>query len=475
MKVFKDYKLGTKVFIGYGLILILLVSTFFIHLVNLYWFQDHFEKFGNIAEDQMLAGRIQANLLESRIAYENFVLFGEDAQKVIFEERINKMEEFIFELKEGINNFERAKEINGIQEHASEYKANFNKIVEYKGKRDTLYNILQLTGPQMEANATMLVEESYSSGDMIILHNSGLVLNHLLLARLNVAKFLENNNAEYIVEANKNLVALEQSINVLVSPNNSPHEKELIASLKRDKTEYEEKFNEIVTVIEDRNEVISILKENAPKISEHVENIKLSIIDEQKTYDPMIKHEIQFIIYRILILSVIGIIFAVFISIRMTRLIVRPLKTITNTFKEICEEDLRTHFLVQLNGIYQGQATGETFNGKGKTDILLRVDGENIFIAECKFWKGAETLKETLNQLLGYTTWRDTKLAMLIFNRNKKFGDVLKQIPQIIQAHPNFVRQEGIDTETQFRFVVWHPDDRDRELTLTVLAFDIPS
>ncbi|UBF28144.1 hypothetical protein K9N68_09790 [Kovacikia minuta CCNUW1] len=59
------------------------------------------------------------------------------------------------------------------------------------------------------------------------------------------------------------------------------------------------------------------------------------------------------------------------------------------TFKTIQEESLRTHFLVQLNADYKGQATGETFNSKGKTDILLHVRGENIFIAECKFWKGS--------------------------------------------------------------------------------------
>jgi hypothetical protein len=40
------------------------------------------------------------------------------------------------------------------------------------------------------------------------------------------------------------------------------------------------------------------------------------------------------------------------------------------------EEDLRQHFLVQLNGQYEGQATGETFNFQGKTDILIRAEEE---------------------------------------------------------------------------------------------------
>jgi hypothetical protein len=43
-------------------------------------------------------------------------------------------------------------------------------------------------------------------------------------------------------------------------------------------------------------------------------------------------------------------------------------------FRDMSEEDLRQHFLVQLNGHYAGDATGETFNYSGKTDILIRAN-----------------------------------------------------------------------------------------------------
>ena len=75
-------------------------------------------------------------------------------------------------------------------------------------------------------------------------------------------------------------------------------------------------------------------------------------------------------------------------------------------FYNLDEAGLRTHFLVQLNGHYQGQATGETFNFFGKTDILLRSGDRNIFIAECKFWGGPSNLTDTIEQLLGYLSWQ---------------------------------------------------------------------
>jgi hypothetical protein len=144
-------------------------------------------------------------------------------------------------------------------------------------------------------------------------------------------------------------------------------------------------------------------------------------------------------------------------------------------FKGMGEEDLRQHFLVQLNGQYDGQATGETFNYEGKTDILIRVEGRNIFIAECKYWRGAKVLAATIDQLLGYTTWRDTKTALLIFNRSKNFSAVVNQVPEVIRAHSNFKRELPYEGETGFRCVMGHRDDPSRDLIVTTLAFDVPA
>lgn len=144
-------------------------------------------------------------------------------------------------------------------------------------------------------------------------------------------------------------------------------------------------------------------------------------------------------------------------------------------FRGMKEEVLRTHFLVQLNAQYEGQATGETFNASGKTDILIRHEGQNIFIAECKLWTGAKALQAAIDQLLDYVTWRDTKTAILVFNRNRDFSAVLEQISETVRAHENAKREIPYQHESGYRFVLHQRKDVDREIYLTVLAFDIPS
>ena len=142
--------------------------------------------------------------------------------------------------------------------------------------------------------------------------------------------------------------------------------------------------------------------------------------------------------------------------------------------KDMQEEDLRWLFLIVLNGSYEGLATGETFNYYGKTDIIIKWKGKNLFICECKFWKGKEGFLETIDQLQKYITWRDTKTAIIIFNKNKVFTDVLTKIKNYMKEHNCFEKFLGTEEETIFRYEFHHKKDKERKFLLTIMAFDIP-
>lgn len=146
-----------------------------------------------------------------------------------------------------------------------------------------------------------------------------------------------------------------------------------------------------------------------------------------------------------------------------------------SAFEEMNEEDLRIHFLVQLNGQFTGPSTGETFNTTGKTDIYLPVKDRAVFIAECKFWRGPKELQKAVDQLLGYSSWRDTKTALVVFNRNQNTSQVLTQIPETVEDREDYLRTIEYGEETDFRFVLNHGEDPSREITVTVLVFDIPT
>lgn len=138
------------------------------------------------------------------------------------------------------------------------------------------------------------------------------------------------------------------------------------------------------------------------------------------------------------------------------------------------EEHLRDHFLMILEPNFQGAATGETFNKTGKTDILLRYEGANVFIAECKFWRGQKAFLETISQLLGYLTWRDSKAAVIIFVPNKDFSTVIETVRATIDQHPNYIEYKGTNDETWFKYAFHINDDRNRLVKLAVMLYHTP-
>jgi hypothetical protein len=146
-----------------------------------------------------------------------------------------------------------------------------------------------------------------------------------------------------------------------------------------------------------------------------------------------------------------------------------------HAFASLDEEAIRTHFLLQLNGHYEGSATGETFNASGKTDILIRVEDRNIFIAECKFWRGPKGFSEAVDQLLGYLSWRDSKCALLIFNKTKDSSAVRSKMHEIMEARAEYRKTISHDPNGDSRYVLVKETDPGREITITTQLFDFPS
>jgi hypothetical protein len=143
------------------------------------------------------------------------------------------------------------------------------------------------------------------------------------------------------------------------------------------------------------------------------------------------------------------------------------------TYRGKGEEDLRDHLLTVLRTHYPN-STGETFNKKGKTDILIRHEASNIFIGECKIWKGLKAFHKTIDQILSYLTWRDSKAAVICFVNKKELNPVLEQISSGTPQHPSFVRLESKKSESWTQFEFRLKTDPTRNVHLAVLCFHFP-
>ncbi len=145
-----------------------------------------------------------------------------------------------------------------------------------------------------------------------------------------------------------------------------------------------------------------------------------------------------------------------------------------HNYVEKSEEHLRDYILSGMQTRIEGSTTGETFNKKGKTDILLKHENENIFIAECKIWKGKQYYLDAITQLIGYLTWRDSKTAIILFVKNKNISSVLNNIEEYTPNHPNFVEYVNNENESWFNYIFHMDGDTGIKIKTTVLVIHIP-
>jgi hypothetical protein len=138
------------------------------------------------------------------------------------------------------------------------------------------------------------------------------------------------------------------------------------------------------------------------------------------------------------------------------------------------EQHLRDILLATLCTLYPS-STGETFNNKGRTDILVRHQGSNVFVAECKFWSGLKVFHATIDQLLGYLTWRDSKAAVINFVQETSIAPILEVIATGTPRHPCFLQLESKQGESWLQYEFKLPTDPGRHVHLTVLTFHFPA
>ncbi len=149
------------------------------------------------------------------------------------------------------------------------------------------------------------------------------------------------------------------------------------------------------------------------------------------------------------------------------------METHIGSFAYMEEEHIRDHILSMLNGMLEIRATGETFNGKGKTDILYPYQEKNLFIAECKKWHGKSEFVKAIDQMEGYLSWNDTKTALLIFYRNKdSMSDKIKEMREQVTNRSNY-QNTIYEKPRGGRFLMNHPHDDKKSYYLELIVFNL--
>jgi hypothetical protein len=166
---------------------------------------------------------------------------------------------------------------------------------------------------------------------------------------------------------------------------------------------------------------------------------------------------------------------------RQVQLIIDYIKPLCYTFERASknfskfgEVELRDVILAFLNGIFEGDATGETFSRTGQTDIHLRVSQKDVLICECKIWRRQKEYNDAINQLFSYLTWRDVHSILFTFSKRKNFTRILSKAKSAAQSHSTYTENSLREIDDSY-FITSHVSAQDdlRKIELHHLLYNL--
>lgn len=286
--MFNQMSLAKKLAFGFGAVMILAVVISAVALYSLNSSNTSFNRYRQVARASNLNGRIQANMLEARMASKTFVMNSDEKQVAELEKRIQTVGEVTEEARKIITSSEFDAKMEDVQKGAREYNASFQKVTQLVEKRHQLVNgVLDVEGPKMEKTLTSLMTSAERDNDVMAAFQGGLALRSLLLARLYVMKFLESNSGAHRDRVNKEMDDMDKIFVTLDKELKNPDRRRMLTEVKDFQDSYHTAFNQVAQTIQDRNEVIQgTLDKIGPQIADLTEEMKLSFIEEQDALGP---------------------------------------------------------------------------------------------------------------------------------------------------------------------------------------------
>jgi len=372
--MFENLTLSKKITWGFGAVIGLLVIVGIVAVIGLTSGSSGLNEVTRRSDNANLAGRIQANILMSRMAVKDYLQKQNQKNIDMFTERGEAVDEFLSEAVASIKDPKRNAIAKKTLDNFKLYKDGFDEVVEHMEIRyDLTDNILDVQGPLMERSLTSIMQSAEGDGDARAAYVAGLTLRHLLLGRLYMVKFLDTNEKADADRVVNEFNLMQQQLEVLDEELNNRQRRAELEKVIDSKKEYTEAFSRLVANINERNDIIvNTMDRLGPVFANDIEELKLSIIDGQNEYSENAKSKNNMLIIMSIAVILIAILVGLWLSRSITGAITRPIKEMVETAKNIANADLGS-----LSKVVAAIARGDLSNSFRISSSKVKVHTED--------------------------------------------------------------------------------------------------
>jgi methyl-accepting chemotaxis protein len=405
-----DVGIGKKLGIGFGGATALLVMVSVVATIGLIAAADGFHRYRETARDTVLLGRVQANLLESRLDVREYMQSGDAAVIDGFNARFGTAGEFFAEAEKTITEPQQSAKLVEIRVGFALYGTGVTDLKQFTEERDATVKRLAKLGEAMRANLAVIREIVERAEDVAAAGAISDLNERLFLSQLNVRDFIGNNDQTYI---DKVPVLLGDAFAAdLATVRQAVTLDELLGRLdqvQKDSQDYVAGAAAIKKAVLARNAVIKdVLTKVGGRMTEAAEEVKLMIMAEQDALGPQVESTNRLTIFIGIGVALLGLIGSIVLARLLTKAITTPIVAVADAAQQFARGELDGEIAVRqkdevgqladsfrtMQGQLQGVATqtGVLVDATDQGQLEIRADATG-------FAGGWQRMIEGLNRL----------------------------------------------------------------------------
>jgi methyl-accepting chemotaxis protein len=342
--VLKNMKIGSKIYLGFGSVLLVLGviagAGVYSNLTN----EASFGAYRESAKQTNEAGRIQANMLEARLAFRKFRAEPTEDLKQDVTTRLATTKASVdtmlgYDITDGAKTT-----VSGFHGLIDTYGAGFEQVVTLQNQRDEIVNeTLDTLGPKMAEELEVISKTVLASGNVEAATSLERLKFDISSLRLGTSKYLlRNDDAAFESAMQFALKAGEEAAAIQASASD-PTALSTLEAVTADLASYEAGIKSVHDLIASRNEIINgSMNVSGDTISTAVEQLKLDLKKEQDTLGPSIEQTMETAVLVGSTLAAIGLVMASVIAFFIARSITVPIGQITGAMGALADNKLNT-------------------------------------------------------------------------------------------------------------------------------------
>ncbi|MGV1829225.1 methyl-accepting chemotaxis protein [Agrobacterium vitis] len=339
-----NVKLSYKIYGGFGVIIAILITIAGMSVYSNTRNQSDFTDYRAIARLTNEAGRVQANMLEARLAFLKYQADHSADNLATFDKRLATVKESTANLLSMARTDAEKSASTGFTTAVADYENGFKAVVAAQAERDKLVDeSLDRLGPGIEKSTSQLLGDFDSSGNNIAAYKATQFLASTFVMRLAATRYLLNNETkdyEAAMTAAQDALARSNEVTAaIVIPERAQRFKATLDDLNT----YISDLTKTQAVITKRNSVITnVMNTVGPKLAKETEELKLILKKEQDTLGPRINETMRASTTIAFIVAALGLLLAIVLAVLIARSISRPILAITSAMSKLADNQLET-------------------------------------------------------------------------------------------------------------------------------------